>query len=318
MVPQFVNHKTNRLVQFEYSEFEADGRTLAVIRIPTQRRPFFLLKPYGRLQAQVVYVRRGTSTDLADPDEIFKMGEALVPAKDTPQIEVQFADLADRKQLGAEVKIDGLFLEPLSNGELPEVGEHNPMGASLRFGGLNRQYYRELREYVWARNAVRGFGFVARNTSHTVALGAKATFTLPYTDDIVLLRRLPRRPKYHYELAHLMQSPPPVVDVNPDVWFDRHGAEWHLHINFDKVRPGANTWTVSRLYIGTRTARTVIPSGELFDDNFDPVPLELRVVSAATRRQMTREDLHLDDAGPLEGTDNPRRGAVGYTEEEDG
>jgi Schlafen, AlbA_2 len=78
---QFVNSKTNRPMLFSYFEFQADGKTLAAIRVPLQRRPFFIKKRFGPVDARVVYMRRGSSTVEADPDEVHDMGvSSAVPA----------------------------------------------------------------------------------------------------------------------------------------------------------------------------------------------------------------------------------------------
>lgn len=71
---QLVNSKTNRPVEFSYHSLDLDGQQIGVIRVPQQRRPIFLTKPYGRLEASVVYLRRGSSTAKATPDEIAQMG----------------------------------------------------------------------------------------------------------------------------------------------------------------------------------------------------------------------------------------------------
>jgi len=73
---QFVNAKTQRPVFFNYKTFEIDGVSCGIIRIPVQERPLYLLKGFGKLAAETVYVRRGSSTDEAKPDEIARMGAA--------------------------------------------------------------------------------------------------------------------------------------------------------------------------------------------------------------------------------------------------
>lgn len=75
---QLVNSKTNRKIDFRYEAVPIDGKTIGVIKIPIQERPTFLNKDYGKLAAHTVYIRRGSSTDTARPDEIAKMGSALV------------------------------------------------------------------------------------------------------------------------------------------------------------------------------------------------------------------------------------------------
>jgi hypothetical protein len=83
---QFVNLKTNRPIKFSYEAAAIGGQQIGIIRIDVQERPFFLKKDYGKLKAATVYVRRGSSTDIADPDEIHRMGAASAREK-TPQIE---------------------------------------------------------------------------------------------------------------------------------------------------------------------------------------------------------------------------------------
>jgi hypothetical protein len=71
---QFVNSKTNRPVVFSYETFSFEGVYIGVISLPLQDRPIYLAKDFGRLRAHDVYIRRGSSTDVANPDEVAKMG----------------------------------------------------------------------------------------------------------------------------------------------------------------------------------------------------------------------------------------------------
>ena len=71
---QFINSKTQRPVQFSHEHFFVEGEAIDVIQIPVQDRPVFLTKNFGKLQAEEVKVRDGSSTRNATPDEIAKMG----------------------------------------------------------------------------------------------------------------------------------------------------------------------------------------------------------------------------------------------------
>jgi hypothetical protein len=73
---QFVNSKTQRPITFSYRAISFHENRVGVFHIPVQRRPLFLMRDYGRLKKEMVYLRRGTSTDIADPDEIAMMGSA--------------------------------------------------------------------------------------------------------------------------------------------------------------------------------------------------------------------------------------------------
>lgn len=82
---QLVNSKTQRPVTFSYEAFPFEGKQVGVITIPLQERPFYLLKNYGRLAKKVVYIRRGSSTDIAEIDEIVKMGASVTPTIVSPE-----------------------------------------------------------------------------------------------------------------------------------------------------------------------------------------------------------------------------------------
>src|SRR5262249_2904436 len=74
---QFVNSKTNRPVMFSYQGFLFEGKQIGVIAIPQQDRPIYLLKDFGQLRKHVVYYRQGTTTAIASPDDVARMGTPL-------------------------------------------------------------------------------------------------------------------------------------------------------------------------------------------------------------------------------------------------
>ena len=73
-IQQFVNGKTNRPVTFSYHVFPFEGVQVGIFHLPLQDRPIYLKKDFGKLKQREVYIRRSSSTDIADPDEIAKMG----------------------------------------------------------------------------------------------------------------------------------------------------------------------------------------------------------------------------------------------------
>jgi hypothetical protein len=70
---QFVNSKTNRPLVFSYETVSYKAFKIGVICIPLQQRPTFLLKKYGKLDSEKVYVREGSSTKIASLEDITKM-----------------------------------------------------------------------------------------------------------------------------------------------------------------------------------------------------------------------------------------------------
>jgi predicted HTH transcriptional regulator len=77
-IQQFVNGKTNRPIILSYQSLSFEGVQIGIIHIPPQERPFYLKKDFGKLKQNEVYLRRGSSTDIATPDEIAKMGKIKI------------------------------------------------------------------------------------------------------------------------------------------------------------------------------------------------------------------------------------------------
>lgn len=73
-IQQLVNSKTNRKIEFRYVAVPVDGKSIGAIHIAIQDRPSYLSRAFGKLAADTVYIRRGSSTDVARRDEIAKMG----------------------------------------------------------------------------------------------------------------------------------------------------------------------------------------------------------------------------------------------------
>jgi Putative DNA-binding domain len=97
---QFVNSKTNRTVAFSYAAFPFEGKQVGVITIPQQDRPVFLTKDFGKLKKQIVYVRQGSSTAQATPDELARMGAAsATDAWAQKELEQQRREQEEHRQL---------------------------------------------------------------------------------------------------------------------------------------------------------------------------------------------------------------------------
>lgn len=86
---QLVNSKTNRPVEFSYHALTIDNQQIGIIQIPRQPRPAYLTRNFGKLTTNTVYIRHGSSTSIATPDEIARMGnDQQQPAGTSPEIMV--------------------------------------------------------------------------------------------------------------------------------------------------------------------------------------------------------------------------------------
>jgi len=95
---QFVHSKVNRFLEFRYFQFLFEEKSIGIIEIPSQKRPFYLTKDFGKLSKNAVYLRRGSSTGEATPDEIAHMGitEPDFSATHDAEAKTRNAELLDR------------------------------------------------------------------------------------------------------------------------------------------------------------------------------------------------------------------------------
>lgn len=86
---QLINSKTNRPIELSYHTLTVDNQQVGIIKIPRQARPAYPMKDFGNLKANTVYLRHGSSTSIATPDEIARMGsDQQQVVRTSPEISV--------------------------------------------------------------------------------------------------------------------------------------------------------------------------------------------------------------------------------------
>jgi hypothetical protein len=137
---QFVNPKTNRPITFAYRAYPYEGKQVGIIVIPQQDRPLYLNKDYGKLKKHVVCYRQGTTTTIATPDDIARMG---TPVEIKKLLEGQ-RDEAKKEQIRVNLGLgsqEGFYADIYNSGEIPvyikevalgrEVGPNQTMRTPL-------------------------------------------------------------------------------------------------------------------------------------------------------------------------------------------
>jgi hypothetical protein len=130
-IQQFVNSKTNRPVTFSYRAFPFEGKQVGVITIPQQDRPIYLTKNYGRLQKHVVYYRQGTTTAIATPDDIARMG---TPVEIKKLLEGQ-REQAKKEQVRVTLGLgtqEGFYADIYNSGDVPVYIKEVALGRDLK------------------------------------------------------------------------------------------------------------------------------------------------------------------------------------------
>lgn len=229
---QFVNEKLETKLVFRYEEQLFDGKHIAVITVPKQPRPFYLTKRFGNLEANTVYVRRGSSTGIATPREIYRMG---VADQSRGEALLDLAVLDEKNQpLADHFQRTFLMFE-----ELPDYKRYQPPAylAAPNYNLENRNYWREGAEYFQAENRLVRIRLELANRSNYPLSAVKLEVTW-ITDAGQSYRMLtesevPDLPVHEWHLRPLS-----VRDGSTGV--DEEGMHPVFNCHLGNVRPGEN------------------------------------------------------------------------------
>jgi hypothetical protein len=191
---QFVNGKVNQPVQFSYRSLDFKAHRLGLYTIPVQERPIFAVKAYGKVKADTVYVRRGSSMAEAKPDEIAKMGASTPAQAHSPRLSIKVVLKGD-DEIATEVLEAAMKNVNLPDDKsIPDYPEPDPNGGYLGgFGQLidlsgskNRNFYRDVGRFIRERSGLVGFKLKIENVGDAYADDVKITLSVPLTDGFKL------------------------------------------------------------------------------------------------------------------------------------
>lgn len=243
VLQQFVRSKVDPILEFQYEERLFDGKHIAIIKVPKQARPFAPNKDYGKLKKNVVYVRRGSSTDEASMSEMSKMTLADAGASRAVQVDLQ---IDDEKNSPFLAHLTRCFLE---FGYLPDYEEDNfiEMGNGLRMPFpstrlVNQDYYRDGANYHSTQNRMVVVRLSLENRSDFPLGDVKLELCCSAVqgEAVQMLRSddLPDEPESG-ELAHLGRGLQGVVDkLRQRVTVDERASEPVCHVLLGTLRPG--------------------------------------------------------------------------------
>jgi len=148
-IQQFVNAKTNHPVTFSYEVFSFEGAQVGVFHIPIQERPVFLKSNFGKVKKHEVYLRRGSSTAIAAPDEIAKMGSVsmkeLQAESSTIKVDPVVAELRLEQERGNTVLVED-FVHTFNIRRFQcKVIEVNDLYATFRIEQDNQEISRSIK-----------------------------------------------------------------------------------------------------------------------------------------------------------------------------
>lgn len=279
---QFINSKTQRPIDFSYKTVQHDGQQIGVIQIPVQRRPFYLKNDFGKLKRNVVYIRRGSSTDIASPDEVSIMGgEANGIYQGAPSLEAflitgQHDEIVEKR---LERKLINMTIP--DDEQFPDyyVERSNISGLHM-LSFENQDYYRDRAKYLQASSRIRAFKIGVKNSGTIAARDVKVIFNVRNEDKSYIackLNDLPNKPqksKNHLPVLHSYNT----IRKDPDISVKNIPQGWRLTCYLGKVQPKDMVITTDCFCIGSLISQSIRLEVQVFSDDLPEPKQEALII----------------------------------------
>ncbi|MBA4319352.1 MAG: hypothetical protein C0412_13200 [Flavobacterium sp.] len=269
---QFINNKVQKPIQFSYTTFEFEGKQVGILQIPVQERPFYVKQKYGKVKQNIVYLRRGSSTDESEPDEIAKMGVALIDNTQLqiPIVDCEFANPITRTLYGKEIKVTSNLLKV--NEPIPVFSARKSALTIDTIGSSpNRNFYRELYQFYAYQSLLKKVSIRLKNTGSVTAYNARVEIQTEVDELLFIKRRdFPEHPqKYYNYLASISERAyvPAIAQIGSRLLIDKNGAGWLISINFGNIQPKAEDWLEEPIFIGSKINQDVHFDAVIYADN---------------------------------------------------
>jgi len=285
---QFVNSKTQRPITFEYKSILLENKIVGVFRIPVQSRPIYLKKDYGKLRAKAVYIRRGSSTEEAEPDEIAKMGAASPEIyQNQPQIQIEFANSKGRIRLGPELEIEIIKLIIPPRKEIPRYEESKQAPFNLLNRFPNRNFYRELINYYFWKHICKPFAFNMENISDIPALGVKVELSTQKIEDFGFFveSQIPDEPfKDHtYSIGKIKSLSEQLI--KSDSKLSEASDKWLIEVEIPRLQPKSSYFSKENIYFYSLKDVTVKLETSIYSDDLStPIKSNLSIKSKVSEK----------------------------------
>ena len=283
---QFVNSKTQRPITFSYREATHDGHAIGIIHIPIQSRPVYAKDNYGKVLSEKVYLRRGSSTDTANPDEIARMGTTSVNWVRQPFVELNLVERKTGISLGDRVSIADIpDREPDTVFRLGNVRFVQDIGLS------NSDFFRDFAVPI-CRATCFSAALELQNTGGVVIHDTRLVIELHDPEQrfkILTSQDRPEKPKSSNAIPSQMHRS---IFEKQDVFVFREGEDWKVECTFGKIQPGAAVRLQDDVLIGCRRSGEAMISGLVYSDNISsPIPVRIHLLFQVGSQLLSIEDI---------------------------
>lgn len=294
---EFVNSKTNHPVDFSYRSLMYGGVRLGLYTIAVQDRPVFIRRQYGRVAPNVVYVRRGSATAIADPSEIAKMGFSKVApvVAHAPKLVVRVVCPESGVSDHLSMKYTQFSLLPDSKYKDFSIGDERGIVHRMVIAMSNVNFYRQFAAYLQESSGKIPFILEVSNEGDHFA------------DDIQISISIPSAPLFSVKNKNeLLVRPKKETTINifdggllhANGMLSKHSikmseSEVFLKFNVGKLQAGETRRTPRIFMINPPAILTELTGRILSDQLRSPVvfsiPTKVDIVSKVITMEMMRK-----------------------------
>jgi hypothetical protein len=297
---EFVSKKTNRAVTLSYEVIVFDGKKIGVIRIPKQLRPTYLIKEFGmdrgakdrKLKANTVYYRQGSSTFIATPQDIYRMGaDEITHRAIIPTVDLQFTDFFRNRLIGPAVKIKSKIILYEAN-DIPDLAEPGwAMGGGIVIplpsieGRHNRDFFREAASYLSFKDAFVPIGLAIRNPSDMALHDARVEIQIHKSSTLFVATEdeAPRKP----EKVDSLLAVGPSLSYCPTVSLRRYDDRVSIIVNLGKIQAKQAIFSAAYFFIaGPKDNQSVRLEATIYTDEL-PEPQRIPLTIATESLTVT-------------------------------
>lgn len=287
-IQQFVNGKVSGICAFEYRTYTKDMKTYGILRIYVQKRPLFLLKNYGKLKANTVYVRRGSSTDEAKPDEISKMGSDQYELGTKANVEFGFFDRSNGQMIGTETDVETTYFVFLD--DIPDYYESGHRLLSS-ISMTRSDYYREIVNYINFNSSFTPVHFAITNKGDREAVNLRVEIEIFTTNAEILLDG----DEVDEPATDMMSG---IRSVHSSIHqsaysVDRLDDKWVICSGVDRVHAKRTLDLNGTIYIQVKESETIEGKATVFFDGQSvPYEQEFKIKLKCNRLELNWDDFH--------------------------
>ena len=290
---QFVNSKTNKPLSFSYQVCQIDNCEVGVITIDPQERPLYINRDYGKLTANLVYMRRGSSIDIsrpASPDEIAKMriSQNVVRA---PEIRIQFVEEMSDEIIGDRLSVLSEVCEITGENDLPNLRIDLGIQRGLMLKP-NLNFYREFASFERFRRASHSFRLRVENCAEVATESSLIEVDFPKEAEVFVEKNRPCLPSTTLPITPAMEHLRSLVTGHEYAGkVDMVPGENRLSICVGTLQPGRSIFTDSiTLRIESAGEHEIVAN--VYANNLrEPLEIVLILAAEVEKGQLSKEEL---------------------------